>query len=348
MTITPPSATAHADAVERHAALAKPLGALGRLEELGAWIAACQGVCPPRPLDNVRAVIFAGDHGVAAAGVSAYPVEVTPAMVRAFAGGVAAMNVLANQQGAHVRVLDLGVDADLSDLPGVTDHKVRRGSGSIDVEDALTAAEAAEALHAGWQVAAEEASAGADLLIVGDMGIGNTTPAAALVAAVLGLDADAVTGTGTGIDDEGRERKVAVIRAALERAAGRTDDVVDLLAALGSADIAAGVGFLAGAAEAGVPVLVDGLIATAEALLAERYAPGAAAWFQAGHRSTEPAQAYALAQLGLTPILDLGMRLGEGSGAMAAVPVVRAAVGVLRDMALLSDLVAPAAPGART
>lgn len=341
--ITPPSTSARAAAVERTNALAKPLGSLGRLEEIGAWVAACQDQCPPRPLENVRAVIFAGDHGVTRSGVSAYPAEVTPAMVRAFVDGRAAMNVLARQHGAHVRVVDISVDDDLAGVPAeVTAHKIRRGCGAIDVEDAMTSAEAAEALHAGWAIAAAEAAAGADLLIVGDMGIGNTTPAAALIAAMLDLDADAVTGTGTGLDEEGRRAKAATIQRALDRA-GERATVEDLLAGLGSPDIAAGVGFLAGAAEAGVPVIVDGLIATAEALLAERYAPGAAAWFVAGHRSTEPAQAYALSQLGLRPILDLEMRLGEGSGAMAAVPLVQSAIAILNDMALLSDLVPAAA-----
>lgn len=340
MTITPPATSAYAAARERSEALAKPVGSLGRLEELGAWIAACQNQCPPRQLENVRAVIFAGDHGVTAKGVSAYPADVTPAMVRAFVGGHAGINALAGLSNAHVRVFDISVDADLSDLPAeVTSHKIRRGCGAIDVEDAMTEAEAAEALHAGWQIAAEEAHAGADLLIVGDMGIGNTTPSAALIAAIMGLDAEEVTGPGTGIDDEAVAAKRAIIAAAVKRAEGREDDPVKLLAAIGSPDLAAGVGFLAGAAEAGVPVIIDGVIAAAEALVCEQYAPGASAWFRAGHRSPEPAQAYALSALGLEPILDLGMRLGEGSGAMAAVPLVRAGVAIISEMALLSDLV---------
>ncbi|OYO25187.1 nicotinate-nucleotide--dimethylbenzimidazole phosphoribosyltransferase [Enemella dayhoffiae] len=340
MAVSPPDESVRQQARERSDALAKPLGALGRLEELGAWIAACQGTCPPRPIENVRAVILAGDHGVVSRGVSAYPAEVTPAMVRAFTSGRAAMNVLARQHGASVRVYDLAVDADLSDLgPEVTKHKVRRSSGSIDVEDALSTAEVAEALRAGWEIAAEEVAAGADLLVHGDMGIGNTTPSAALIAASLGLSAEQVTGTGTGLDEAGRRHKASVIEAALGRADSRVADPIDRLAALGSADLAAGVGFLAGAADARVPVLLDGVISVAAAVVCEDYAPGSMAWFAAGHRSTEPAQAYALDKLGLTPLLDLQLRLGEGSGAMAAVPLVRSAVGVLREMALLSDLV---------
>jgi nicotinate-nucleotide--dimethylbenzimidazole phosphoribosyltransferase len=170
------------------------------------------------------------------------------------------------------------------------------------------------------------------------MGIGNTTPAAALIAGSLGLPAADVTGRGTGIDEATLAHKIAVVQAALDRAGDRVDDPVDILTALGSADIAATAGFMAAAARAGVPVLLDGLISVAAALIAERLAPGAAAWFAAGHRSTEPAQSVALDKLGLVPILDVGMRLGEGSGAVAALPLVRSAALLLRDVALLSDL----------
>lgn len=339
MAVTPPDEAARQRARERSDALAKPVGALGRLEELGAWLAACQGMCPPRPPERVRAVILAGDHGVAARGVSAYPSEVTALMVRAFVTGRAAMNVLARQHGATVRVLDIAVDADLSDLgDAVTRFKLRRSCGSIDRVDAITRTEAEQAVRVGRQIAAEEVAAGADLLILGDMGIGNTTPAAALIAASLGLTAEQVAGIGTGLDEAGRTHKAAVIETALRRVGERAVDPLERLAGLGSADLAVGAGFLAGVAEAGVPVLLDGVIAVAEAVLAEDLAPGAMAWFAAGHRSTEPAQAYALDKLGLTPLLDLGMRLGEGSGAMAAVPLLRSAALLLDEMALLGEL----------
>lgn len=339
MPITPPDAATCAAAIERSNGLAKPVGSLGRLEELGAWIASCQGVCPPEPLDRVRAVILAGDHGVVTSGVSAYPKEVTVAMVRAFVAGIAAMNVLARQHGAQVRVLDIGVDDDLDGVPAsVKAHKLTRGCGAIDVEDALTPSMTRAALEEGRAIAAEEVEAGAQLLILGDMGIGNTTPSAALIASSLGLTAEQVTGAGTGLDAHGVAGKTELIARALARVGDQVSDPISRLAALGSADLAAGVGFLAGAAELGVPVLLDGVICLAEALVAEEYAPGAKAWWRAGHRSTEPAQQFALDALGLTPILDLGMRLGEGSGAMAAVPMVRSGVAILRDMALLSDL----------
>jgi nicotinate-nucleotide--dimethylbenzimidazole phosphoribosyltransferase len=334
-----PSSTAAAAASERLAGLATPAGALGRLGDLAVWVSACQNRVPPMPLDNVRLVIFAGDHGVTARGVSAYPPEITPAMVRTFVAGKAGVNALAAAHDVHVRVLDLGVDDDLVGVPDeVKALKVTRGSGSIDTEDALTPEQTRQALEAGRRAATEELAAGAQLLLSGDMGIGNTTPAAALVGAGLGLPASEVVGRGTGLDDAGLRRKLEVVTAALARAGTRVDDPVDCLTALGSADLAATTGYLLAAAEAGVPVLLDGLMSVACALTADRMAPGAAAWFTAGHRSTEPAQSLALAKLGLEPLLDLGLRLGEGSGAVAAVPVVRSAVSLLRDVALLAEL----------
>jgi nicotinate-nucleotide--dimethylbenzimidazole phosphoribosyltransferase len=338
--VTPPSAKARAEATERLAALATPPGALGRLGDLAVWVAACQDAVPPRELTNVRLVVFAGDHGVAAHGVSAYPAEITAAMVRTFVAGKAGVSALARAHGVTVRVLDLGVDADLDDLPAeVGAHKVGRGSGAIHLEDALTADQVRTALAAGTTIAHEEIAAGAQLLISGDMGIGNTTPAAALVAAALGLPASEVVGRGTGVDNAGLARKLDVVARALSRVGDRVADPVDTLAALGSADLAAATGFLVTAAQEGVPVLLDGLMAVACALTADRIAPGAADWYAAGHRSTEPAQSLALSKLGLEPVLDLGLRLGEGSGAVAAVPVLRSAVAVLRDVALLADLV---------
>lgn len=341
--IIPPSPDVRAQAAARLAALATPPGALGRLGEIGVWLAATQGQVPPAPVERIRLVIFAGDHGVAAHGVSAFPPAITGAMVRTFLAGKAGVSALAATHGVTVRVLDLGVDEDFTDLPAdvraaLTAHKVRRSSGAIHLTDALTAEETAAALAVGETVAREEIAAGAQLLISGDMGIGNTTPAAALVAAGLGLPAAEVVGRGTGIDDAGLAHKTAVIDAALSRAGARTDDPVQTLAALGSADLAATTGYLLTAARAGVPVLLDGLMSVACALTADRIAPGAAAWYAAGHRSTEPAQSMALAKLGLEPLLDLGLRLGEGSGAVAAVPVLRSAGALLRDVALLADL----------
>ncbi|MFV0459471.1 MAG: nicotinate-nucleotide--dimethylbenzimidazole phosphoribosyltransferase [Actinomycetales bacterium] len=345
-TIAPPDPIVRAQALARSDAQAKPQGALGRLEQVGAFIAACQGVCPPEPVERVRAVVLAGDHGVTRAGVSAYPSEVTAAMVHAFVAGVAGVSVLARQHQATVRVLDIGVDADLSSAPtDVTAYKLTRGSGQLHLQDAITQDLARHAVQVGERIADDEIDAGAQLLVLGDMGIGNTTPAAALIATSLGLDADQVTGRGTGVDDAGYARKQDVLCQALARVGdsdGRVVDPVRRLAAVGSADLAAGAGFLAQAARRGVPVLLDGVIACAEAVVAADLAPGAQAWFLAGHRSPEPAQAHALNALGLEPLVDLGMRLGEGSGAMVSVPLVRSAVLLLRDLALLADLVGDA------
>jgi len=344
--ISPPSPIARDHAAKRLAALATPPNALGRLGDLGVWLASCQGHVPPRPLEDVRLVIFAGDHGVAAHGVSAFPASITGAMVRTFLAGRAGVSALAAAHGVSVRVLDLGVADDFSDLDpqlraALTAYKIRAGSGAIHLEDALTAQQTRAALDAGAQVARAEIAAGAQLLLSGDMGIGNTTAAAALVAAGVGASAAQVTGRGTGISDETLAHKIQLIQAALDRAGTRALDPIESLSALGSADLAATTGYLLAAAQDGVPVLLDGLMSVACALTAQRVEPGAAAWFAAGHRSTEPAQSLALTELGLEPILDLGMRLGEGSGAVTALPVLRSAVALLREVALLEDLPAP-------
>jgi nicotinate-nucleotide--dimethylbenzimidazole phosphoribosyltransferase len=341
--VSAPSDIARDHARKRLAALATPSGALGRLGELGIWVAATQGRVPPAPIDDVRLVIFAGDHGVATHGVSAFPPAITGAMVRTFIAGKAAVNALAATHAVTVRVLDIGVDDDFADLDeatraALTAHKVRRSSGAIHLEDALTPGQTRQALDAGAAIAREEIRSGAQLLISGDMGIGSTTPAAALIAAGLGVPASEVVGRGTGIDDHALAHKTDVIDTALQRAGSRTVDPIDTLTAVGSADLAATTGYLLAAAQDGVPVLLDGLMSVACALTADRIEPGAAAWCAAGHRSTEPAQSLALAKMGCEPLLDLGMRLGEGSGAVAAVPVVRSASALLREVALLSEL----------
>jgi nicotinate-nucleotide--dimethylbenzimidazole phosphoribosyltransferase len=282
-------------------------------------------------------VVFAGDHGVTAAGVSAFPSEVTAQMVANFVAGGAAINVLAELADATVRVVDIAVDTDEPLSPLIGAHKVRRGSGNIAVEDALSADEVAAAIAAGRAIADEEVDAGADLLIAGDMGIGNTTAATTLVAAITASEPVAVVGRGTGVDDAGWARKTAAIRDALYRASGVTSDPVGLLQVCGGADLAAMAGFLVQAAVRRTPVLLDGVVVTAAALVANRLAPDARSWWQAGHRSTEPAHAVALQHLQLEPIVDLGMRLGEGSGAAVALPILRAAVATLASMATFDE-----------
>ncbi len=328
-----PDAEAATAARARQDRLTKPAGSLGRLEDLSVWVASCQGVCPPRPFTRPRVVVCAGDHGVTTAGVSAYPAEVTAQMVANFDAGGAAINALADAAGATVRVVDIAVDTEQPLSPTVGTHKVRRGSGNIAVEDALTDDETVAAVQAGAVIADEEVDAGADLLIAGDMGIGNTTAATALIAALTDSEPVAVVGRGTGIDDAGWARKTAAVRDALYRARNVSDDPVALLRVCGGADLAAMAGFCAQAAVRRTPLLLDGLVVTAAAMVAERLAPGARRWWQAGHRSTEPAHGVALQRLDLEPIVDLRMRLGEGTGAAIALPVVRAAVAALSSMA---------------
>jgi nicotinate-nucleotide--dimethylbenzimidazole phosphoribosyltransferase len=258
-------------------------------------------------------------------------------MVANFDAGGAAINVLAETAGASVRVVDIAVDVAEPLSPSIGAHKVRRGSGNIAVEDALSSEEADAAIAAGRRIADEEVDSGADLLIAGDMGIGNTTAATSLIAALTKSEPVAVVGRGTGVDDAGWARKTAAIRDALYRARGLSADPVGLLRVCGGADFAAMAGFCAQAAVRRTPVLLDGVVVTAAALVADRLAPGAREWWQAGHRSTEPAHTLALKHLELEPIIDMRMRLGEGTGAAVALPVVRAAVAALASMATFDE-----------
>ncbi|CAM3115307.1 nicotinate-nucleotide--dimethylbenzimidazole phosphoribosyltransferase [Tsukamurella hominis] len=329
--LSPPDPFVGREARDRQLELTKPAGSLGRLEQLGEWIAACQGVCPPKQFERARIVVFAGDHGVAASGVSAYPPEVTAQMVANFAADGAAINVLAAQAGATVRVEDIAVAGDTRE--DLSRNKIRRSSGDIAVTDALTDEETIAAIAAGRRIADEEIDSGADLLIVGDMGIGNTTPAAVLVGALTDTEPVLVVGRGTGIDDNAWMRKAAAIRDGMYRARPHVGNPKALLRTVAGADLAAMAGFLAQAAVRRTPVILDGVVVTAAALVANDLAPGAVSWWVAGHKSPEPAHALALHRLDLEPLLDLGLRLGEGSGAALALPLVRSAVAVLGEMA---------------
>lgn len=322
-------------AAERQGRLTKPAGALGRLEDISIWAAGVQGRCPPDPFARVRVVLLAADHGIAAAGVSAYPAEVTAQMVANFLNGGAAVNVLAHHNAAVVRVVDVGVAAD---VPGADPSaKVRRGSGRIDVEDALTDDELAAALSLGLRLADAETDAGTDLVIPGDMGIGSTTACAAVVASVLGVDdVTTVVGRGTGVDDEGWRRKVDAVETALRRA-GAPKSPLDALRSLSGPDIAAMTGLLIGCAARRTPVLLDGVVSVTAALVAAEIAPAARAWWLASHRSTEPAQRAGLAHLGMEPLLDLGLRLGEGTGALVALPLLQSAIATLAEMATFDE-----------
>ena len=323
------------DAAERQDALAKAPGELGRLEALSVWMAGVQGACPPHLPQRVRVIVFAGDHGVAAAGVSLYPPVATARLVATILSGGAAVSAVAPQCGATVRVVDISLDVSEGALPAeVQAHKVRRASGDISYNDAMTRDEAEAAFAAGQRIADEEIDAGADLLIPGDVGIGSTTVAATLVGALCGIEPVVVVGRGTGIDDTGWARKVAAVRDALRRvrAAGVERDPIGLLAVAGGADVAALTGFLVQAAARRTPVILDGLASAAAAVLAGEIAPGTAAWQIAGHRCTEPAHALALDRLRHEPLIDVRMPLGQGTGALLALPMVRAAVATLAEM----------------
>jgi nicotinate-nucleotide--dimethylbenzimidazole phosphoribosyltransferase len=332
--VAAPSEVAQAAARARQLVLTKPTGALGRLEEISIWAAGVQGRCPPQLFRRPIVVVFAADHGIAAGGVSAYPAEVTAQMVGNFLAGGAAVNVMARQVGAEVRVVDVAVNVDIEGTN--MKWKVRRGSRRLDEEDALDRDDVMTAIRNGADVARGAIGDGADLLIPGDMGIGSTTACAAVVAALTGLPADDVVGRGTGVDDAGWATKVVAVRAGLARLDGRQDPL-DVLTAVGGADIAAVAGYLLAAASSGVPVLLDGVVSCTAALVAATLRPEAQPWWLAGHRSTEPAQQAALAALELQPVLDLGLRLGEGTGALAALPLVQLAVATLADMATFAD-----------
>jgi nicotinate-nucleotide--dimethylbenzimidazole phosphoribosyltransferase len=328
-----------ADATALQGRLTKPAGALGLIEAIGIQLAGIAGECPPPVPAPAAVAIFAGDHGVLAEGVSPWPQEVTAQMAANFVAGGAAINVLARQAGARVTVIDVGIATDLDVLgldgaPGLERRRVRAGTGNLAVEAAMTEDEAQEALDIGAEMAAQLVAAGARCLVTGEMGIGNTTPAAALIAALTGASPAQVTGRGTGIDDATWARKVAVIERALAHhrealAAGP----LAVLAAVGGLEIAALAGFIVGGAAARVPVVIDGVIANAAALVAAALVPDVLGYCIAGHRSTEPGAAAALAHLGLVPLLDLGMRLGEGSGACLALPVIEASARILAEMA---------------
>jgi nicotinate-nucleotide--dimethylbenzimidazole phosphoribosyltransferase len=321
------------EAEERRERLAVPAGSLGRLEELGDWLAGTQGRCPTRPLENVKVLLFAGDHGVAQLGVSAREPGTAAQLVHRVLEGSAPVSVLARLHGVPVRVVDVAVDCDPAEFPAeVVRHRVRRGSGRTDVEDAMTAEEAERAFRLGMSLADEEADSGTDLVVLGDVSVGGTTVAGTLIAALCGTDASVVTGRGSGIDDLTWMRKCAAIRDSLRRARPVLGNPLELLAAVGGADLAAMSGFLVQSAVRRTPVLLDGVVSAACALLVQRIAFRAPDWWQAGHSSGEPGQAKALDRLTLEPLLDYGVKLGEGAGALLALPLLRSAASLLAEL----------------
>ncbi len=332
-----PDTAALSAARTRQAVLTKPAGALGRLEDLACWFAARQGRTIPAAI--VPAItIFAADHGVAARGVSAYPSEVTAQMVVNIARGGAAINVLARAIDARLTVVDVGVAAPLVSLAGVVHAKVRCGTADLSVSPAMTRAEAERALAIGAEHAVLDIAAGATLVIAGDMGIGNTTPSACLICTLAGEPPARVVGAGTGIDEATRARKIDIVSRAIERArSSGPRDGVEWLAEVGGLEIAAIAGYYLEAARRGVPALVDGFIASAAALAARASDPRVAEWLLASHASAELGHRLALRALGLEPLVDLSLRLGEGTGAALVVPLVNAALKLHAEMATFAE-----------
>jgi nicotinate-nucleotide--dimethylbenzimidazole phosphoribosyltransferase len=335
--IEPLDETAEREAQARQDMLTKPRGSLGRLEALSIQLAGITRRCPP-PVPSRKAVlVFAGDHGVVSQGISAYPQEVTPQMVHNFLRGGAAINVLARGAGARVVVIDAGVAAAMAPTNGLVPGKIAPGTADMSLGPAMTREQAQAAIALGVRVAEREIEAGLDLLACGEMGIGNTTSATAITAVFTGKSPLEVAGPGTGLPPAGVAHKAEIVERSLRVNRPDAADGLDVLARVGGFEIGAICGAMLAAAAARVPVLVDGFIATSGALIAAALAPGSVPYMIAGHRSAEPGHDAALAQLALTPLLDLEMRLGEGTGAALAIHLVEAAARILNEMATFAE-----------
>lgn len=334
--IGPADAAAERAALAAFAGKAKPPGSLGRLEKLAGRVAGIRGVARPE-VPTPAVVVCAADHGVAAEGVSAYPQQVTAAMVATIASGRAAVSVLANQCGARLVVADLGVRTPVRH-PAVLDRRIGPGTANAAEGPAMDRAAAERSLAAGADLAAMLVDDGVDLIAVGEMGIANTTSASALTARLLGIDHAGVCGRGTGIDDAGLARKVEVVGRMLAANPAPASEPVGVLAGMGGYEIGALAGIMLAAAARRVPVVLDGFITAAAALVAARIAPACTSTMIAAHRSAEPGHARVLAALGLEPLLDLGMHLGEASGAALVLPMITSSMALLRDMASLAEV----------
>ncbi len=324
------------EAMQRQLTLTKPPGSLGYLEEIGNRLCGIFAQVPPPSLDRIDVAVFAGDHGVVREGVTPWPQEVTVQMLANFIAGGAGINVVADAVGANVLVVDVGVAADTSHLEGLLQRKQVYGTKSFLHEAAMSLNEARACFDVGYEVARELIDTGSDLLVTGEMGIGNTTSAAAIISVITGSSPAEVVGRGTGIDDEMLKTKIDVVLRSIKRAQNENcsfSDPFSLLAQLGGAEIAAIAGYVVGAASGGRPVLVDGVISLAGALVAGLFNPLVTQYIFVGHLSTEPGAARAIAYLKERPILALDMRLGEGTGATLAVLVVKTAAKVLSEMA---------------
>jgi len=315
--------------------LTKPHGSLGRLEEIAMKYVLATGSLKP-VLSKKKICCFAADHGVAAEGVSAFPAEVTPQMVYNMLNGGAAINVLARHAGADLDVVDMGVNHDFLDMPGLVKRKVRPGSSNMAIGPAMSEEETLQAILVGAELAAEASDAGYHLLGTGEMGIANTTPATALYALLLDVPIESITGRGTGIDDERLQHKIAVIRRAVEVNAVRCTNAFTTLAALGGYEIAAITGFILGAASCRIPVVVDGFISSAGAVAALKLCPAVDDYLFFSHLSNEQGHRAVMQKLGARPILDLDLRLGEGTGAALAMQLIEGSVKIYNEMATFS------------
>jgi len=334
--IPPLFTTVQAQARARQALLTKPTGSLGQLEDLSIQMAAITGQLRPS-LANKAVIVMAGDHGVAREGVSAYPPEVTPQMVLNFLHGGAAINVLARHAEARVVVVDLGVAGDLPSMAGLINRKIARGTQNLAVLPAMTRAQAEYAVATGIDVVNDEIAKGLDLVATGDMGIGNTTPSSAIVAAITQRPVSEVTGRGTGVDDAGLARKIATIEHALQLHDPNPQDALDVVSCVGGFEIAGLAGVIIGAAAKRVPVVIDGFISGAAALIAATLVPDVKPYLIAAHQSVEIGHRAILNHLGLKPLLNLGLRLGEGTGAALAFNLIEAAVLILNEMATFAE-----------
>lgn len=336
--VRPLDDSAAAAARDRHATLAKPPGSLGRIEDVGVHLSAIAGRCPPPVPSRPMVVVAAADHGVHARGVTPWPQSITTAMVETICAGRASVSQAAAAVGADVRVLDVGCRDEPADHPLLRKARVRAATADLSNEPAMSRQDAAAAIVAGAQFAADLVAEGTDLLVTGDMGIANTTASACLVAVFTGLSAADVTGRGAGIDDATLGHKIAVVDESLRLHRPDPTDALGCLAAVGGLEHAALAGIVLAAAAARVPVVLDGVITNAAALVATAFVPDVVGYLVAGHRSVEPGAAAALAHLGLQPLLDLELRLGEGSGGVLAVPLVVAAARVLTSTATIDDV----------
>ena len=336
--VTPIDADCVLHAQKRHDRLAKPPGSLGQLEAIGATLAGIARSSPPPLPDPAWLVICAADHGVVASGVSRWPQAVTAAMVDTFLTGRAASSAIAASVDARMVVVDVGVATRHEPHSMLVDACVRPGTADLSVEPAMTRDQAVRALLAGARVAEDLTRRGAGLIALGDMGIGNTTASACLIATFTGRAPSEVTGRGAGADDDELARKTAVVQRAIDLHRPDPGDPLGVLYRVGGLELAALVGVILATAAAGRPVVLDGVNTNAAALVATAFCPAVRGYLIAGHRSTEPGAAHALAHLGLEPLLDLGMRLGEGSGALLAIPIVRAAARALAEMATIDEV----------